>query len=297
MLDQQLLTPVALFIFNRPDLTIRTFTEIARARPRMLLLVADGPRPNIPGEAEQCAAARAVVGQVDWPCQLLTNFSDVNLGYKKRMASGLDWVFETVTEAIILEDDCVPHPTYFRFSEELLRRYRDDERIMHIAGSNYQFGQRRTLDSYYFSRYTIVGGWASWRRSWQHFDLEMKLWPWVRDNHLLKGVLHDDRVVEDWENRFQAVYTNQLGSIWDLQWWFACWIQNGLAIHPNVNLISNIGFDARATHIKDEDYPFANMPVEAMHFPLTHPLVVTTNAAADSFIQATAFTRWPQRKG
>src|SRR5512139_3287315 len=176
MSDWQLKTPVAFIIFNRPDTAERVFAEIAKARPPKLLVVADGPRANRSGEAEKCAATRAIIDRVDWDCEVLTNFSDTNLGCKNRVSSGIDWVFEQVPEAIILEDDCLPHPTFFRFCEELLERYRDDERIGMISGDNFQLGQKRTDASYYFSRYNHIWGWASWRRAWRHYDREASAW-------------------------------------------------------------------------------------------------------------------------
>src|SRR6185369_14461868 len=170
MADWALTTPVAFIIFNRPDTTEKVFAEIARARPPKLLVIADGPRAGRAGEADRCAATRAIIDRVDWDCKVLTNYSDVNLGCKNRVASGIDWVFEQVPEAIILEDDCLPDPTFFRFCEELLIRYREDERISQICGANFQFGRKRSNDSYYFSRYNHIWGWASWRRAWQHYD-------------------------------------------------------------------------------------------------------------------------------
>jgi hypothetical protein len=154
--DFQLKTPVAFLVFNRPESTIKVFEEIRRARPPRLLVAADGTRADRPGEAEKCAAVRAIIDTVDWPCEVLKNYSDVNLGCKVRVSSGLDWVFEQVEEAIILEDDCLPHPTFFRFCEELLERYRYDERVGIISGDNFLFGVRRTQDSYYFSRYAHI---------------------------------------------------------------------------------------------------------------------------------------------
>ena len=137
-------TPVAFLIFNRPETTARVLEEIARARPPKLLVVADGPRADRPGEADLCRAARAVLSRVDWPCEVLTNFSETNLGCRRRVSSGLDWVFEEVEEAIVLEDDCLPHPSFFPFCEELLERYRADERVMAVSGDNFQQGRRRT---------------------------------------------------------------------------------------------------------------------------------------------------------
>jgi hypothetical protein len=143
-------TPVGFIIFNRPDVTERVFGEIARAQPPQLLIVADGPRPERPGEAEKCAAARAIAERIDWPCDVLKNYSDVNLGCARRVSSGMIWIFEQVNEAIILEDDTLPDPTFFRFCEEMLEKYRDDERVMHISGDNWLLGEKQIAYSYFF---------------------------------------------------------------------------------------------------------------------------------------------------
>ena len=149
-------TPVAFFIFNRPDPTARVFAEIARARPAQLLVVADGSRADRVGEREACLAARSVIDRVNWPCEVLTNFAESNLGCKQRVSSGIDWVFEQVEEAIILEDDCLPHPSFFRFCGELLEKYREDERVMMISGNDFQRGKNATPYSYRFSRYANI---------------------------------------------------------------------------------------------------------------------------------------------
>ena len=120
MKNWQLNTPVAFLIFNRPHTTQRVFAEIAKARPPKLLVVADGPRNDRPGEAELCAQTRAIIDQVDWDCEVLTHYADKNMGCKKRIASGIDWVFTQVEEAIILEDDCLPEASFFQFCEENL---------------------------------------------------------------------------------------------------------------------------------------------------------------------------------
>jgi hypothetical protein len=147
MANYQLRTPVALLIFNRPDTTERVFKAIAQAQPLKLLVVADGPRDGRPGEATLCEQTRAVITQVDWPCQVITNFADNNMGCKLRVASGIDWIFEQVEEAIILEDDCLPDPSFFRFCDEMLERYRDNERVGMVSGGNLQFGQTRGTGS------------------------------------------------------------------------------------------------------------------------------------------------------
>ena len=186
MPDWQLKTPVAFIIFKRPQETERVFAEIRKVKPQKLLVVADEP-VQIDRGRPRLRSARAIIDRVDWDCEVLKNYADVNLGCRLRVSSGINWVFDTVEEAIIMEDDCLPHPTFFRFAEELLDRYRDDRRMMSISGQNVQFGRKRTDYSYYFSRYTHCWSWASWRRAWQHYDLDMKLWPEIRDGNFLAG--------------------------------------------------------------------------------------------------------------
>jgi hypothetical protein len=275
-------TPVAFFIFNRPDTTAQVFAEIAKAKPSKLFVIADGPRPDRPGEAEKCAAARAVIDRADWACEVHKNYSDVNLGCGRRVATGLDWVFEHVEAAIILEDDCLPHQIFFRFCKELLERYRDDERVMMIGGTNSLFGQRQSPYSYHFSRIGTTWGWATWRRAWRHYDIEMKLWPALRDTPLLPDILQFPEAVEYCRNVYDKAHAGvDHVNTWDHQWSFACWAQNGLVILPNTNLVSNLGFRQDATHTKNEKSNLAKIPVAEMKFPLHHPPYVVRDIEAD----------------
>lgn len=304
MSEFQLTTPVVFMIFNRPHTTQQVFNEIRKAKPATLLVIADGPRLSKEDDGEKCAAARNIVEQVDWECQVLKNYSDTNLGCKQRVASGLDWVFSMVEEAIILEDDCLPHPEFFRFCQELLAYYRDDKRIMTISGNNFQDGRRRTLDSYYFSRYAHVWGWATWRRTWECYHVDMKLWPEVRGGRWLFDILGSMRVdvkngqccfdaigsmkaIAFWHKIFDYTYAGNIDT-WDYQLLFASWLQNGLHILPNVNLVSNIGFGVDATHTKTVR-KCANMPVEEIGFPLHHPPFMIRDAAADDYTQTTHY--------
>ena len=288
MSNYQLKTPVAFIIFNRPDTTKRVFVEIAKARPPKLLVIADGPRANHPDDAEKCAAVRAIIDGVDWDCEVLTNYSDVNLGCKLRVSSGLDWVFDTVEEAIILEDDCLPHPTFFRFCEEMLEKYRDDERIAMISGDNFQFGRKRTEYSYYFSRYPHIWGWASWRRAWDNYDVDMKMWPEIRDGAWLEDLLGAKKSVWYWKYKFENVYQGKIDT-WDYQWTFACWIQSALTVLPNVNLVSNIGFDMKAVHTNVKD-KFVEMKIKPMRFPISHPDYILRDSKADFFVESKMFS-------
>lgn len=291
MNDFILTTPVAILVFNRPETTARVFAAVREARPSILLVVADGPRSGCPGEAARCAEVRRIVEQVDWPCQVLKNYSDINLGCGERPATGITWVFEQVEEAIILEDDCLPHPTFFRYCQELLERYRDDERIMHIAGNNLLVESKKGEYSYYFSLFPHCWGWASWRRAWRYFDFEMKLFPEVTAEGWLDCIFPEKKASKYWSKRFMEVFGHNKIHIWDYQWTFACWTCNGLSILPNVNLISNVGFGKEATHTKDVDSCYSLLPVTPMEFPLNHPPFVIRDALADAEAQKNVFRR------
>ncbi|HIK22925.1 MAG TPA: glycosyltransferase family 2 protein [Thermosynechococcus sp. M3746_W2019_013] len=288
MPDFHLTTPVAFIIFNRPDTTERVFAEIAKARPPKLLVVGDGPRVNRQDEAEKVAAARAVVERVDWECEVLTNFSETNLGCKQRVSSGINWVFSQVEEAIILEDDCLPDQTFFRFCQELLERYRHDQRIGMISGNNFQFGRRRNGDSYYFSKYTHIWGWATWRDRWVgSYDIAMSKWPRIRDEGWLVDMVGNASEARYWKNIFESVYRGEIDT-WDYQWTFANWVEGRLTILPATNLISNIGFGPNATHTRRTS-ELANMARVPMNFPLVHPVGVIRNNQADRFSNVKCF--------
>lgn len=288
MSEFQLKTPVAFIIFNRPDTTERVFAEIAKAKPPKLLVVADGARANRSGEAEKVAAARAIIDRVDWDCEVLTNFSEVNLGCKVRVSSGIDWVFEQVEEAIILEDDCLPDPTFFRFCEELLERYRDDERVGMISGDNFQFGRRYGDDSYYFSKYFHIWGWATWKDRWaESYDVTMAKWATVRDEGRLVDLVGEGRESKYWGEIFERVYRGGIDT-WDYQWVFANWVNGRLNIVPAVNLISNIGFGQNATHTTGAS-ELENLPITPIKFPIHHPIGVFKSLQADRFSEKKCF--------
>ena len=276
--------PVAFVIFNRPDLTAQVFERIRKARPRQLFLIADGPRT--PEDAEKCARAREIAQQVDWDCEVERNFSDTNLGCGRRPASGLDWVFSRVEQAIILEDDCVPAPSFFEFCESLLSRYRDDERVMHISGDSFQLGRVRTDCSYYFSKYTHSCGWATWRRAWKHYDYEIKGWEEFKRREALKTIFPDPFERAFWIKKCEPFYRGTRDDAWDYQWNCALWMRGGLSIFPAVNLVSNLGWRADGTHTR-ETSRWANLPTGEIN-EIVHPPAVAPNHEADAF----AFDEW-----
>lgn len=280
--------PAVLFlIFNRPDLVEQSFSRIREAKPAQLFVAADGPRANREGEAGLCNQARTIVEKVDWDCEVKTLFRDDNLGCRRAVSSAITWFFEHVEEGIILEDDCVADLSFFRFSAELLERYRDDERIMCVTGNNFQDGIPRGDASYYFSIYNHCWGWASWRRAWSLYDAELSALLELTDQQFLEG-FQRPLVAKYWSNCFHAVLKNEVDS-WAYVWTFSCWANSGLTAIPNVNLVKNIGFDERATHTTGGVSPLANMATHSVISPLEHPANVLRHQLADQWTEDTTF--------
>jgi hypothetical protein len=273
--------PIVFLIFNRPEQTAQTFAAIRAARPAQLLVVADGPRQVRIGEEELCRKTRSVVNGVDWPCEVLRNFSDANMGCGRRVSTGLDWAFAQVEEAIILEDDCLPDPGFFQYCAELLERYRTDERIMMISGDNFQNGAIRTPDSYYFSRLPHCWGWATWRRAWRHYDFAMRDWPQRRDARWIRAIAKNSVLARRWQQCFDDMMTGKIDT-WDYQWMYRMFARDGLSIVPEVNLVTNMGFGAAATHTLTADERHV-VPSRAIEFPLRHPVTVKPCDEADEF--------------
>lgn len=272
-------TPIALCVFNRPDLTKITFEQVAKRRPRKLFVYSDGAREGRPDEQARIEEARRIAESVDWDCELKTNYSDINLGCKVRMSSGISWVLEQVERVIVLEDDCVPAPSFFTYCESLLDRYENDERVMAISGNNFQ-SESRTSYSYYFSKYAHCWGWATWRRAWKKFDLAMPTWPEVKSTGVINMLTDSQEEADYFTEIFDAGHAGELKS-WAYPWFYSCLINNGLTCLPDVNLVSNIGFGEDATHTIQSS-PLANLPTGQLD-KLHHPPFVFRHQAADMY--------------
>jgi hypothetical protein len=269
--------PVGLVLFNRPDRTKRVFSEIARYRPPKLLLVADGPR--FPEERGACDEARSVASLVDWDCEVLTDFSDVNLGMKRREISGFDWIFTQCEEAIILEDDTLPSQSFFHFCASLLQRFRDEEGVMMVGGSNYTLTPRSSPYSYFFSRYLGTSGWATWRRAWREYDEEMTPWPSLRDGTWLEETIGAVSSPSKWRTLFDRTYSGEIAT-WDYQWAFAMWHKGAFSITPERNLVQNIGFGRGATNTAARRR-MGSFPAGEIEFPLRHPAALVWDRDLD----------------
>lgn len=246
--------PIAMFVFNRPDLTEEVFLKVAEARPETLLVVADGPRAGRSGEAERVAAVRAIFERVDWPCRVITHYSEANMGCRDRVSSGIDWVFSQVERAVILEDDCLPSPSFFAYCRDMLDLYQDDKRVFAISGTN--FADAGGDPGHYYSRFSLMWGWATWRDRWQYYRVSPtdvsavvdRTWPGQPKRQLF------------WKKTISRA--DQPGySTWDWQWILTLWRHDALAVRPTRNLIRNIGFGVDATHTHSPEAAAAKLPV------------------------------------
>ncbi len=243
-------TPILFIIFNRPETTQQVFTSIRNAQPTQLYIAADGPRENVSGEKELCKQARHIVSQIDWKCEVKTLFQEKNLGCKIAVSSAIDWFFKNVEEGIILEDDCLPDSSFFLFCEKMLEKYRGDKNIMHISGTNFQFGEKIGPFSYYFSHCPHVWGWATWKRSWVHYSPSMFQLDAFISSNKAAVLFKNKKVAHFWNSLFQHVKKKDVDT-WDVQWSYSVMNQAGISITPNINLVKNIGFGNNSTHTQD----------------------------------------------
>lgn len=275
-------TAVLFLVFNRPDTTRQVFEAIRQAKPPRLYVAADGPRTSREGESERVAQVRKIATEVDWPCEVNTLFREKNIGCKRAVSGGISWFFEHEEQGIILEDDCLPNHDFFSFCEELLNRYKSDDRVWVVTGNNFQNGMPRGDASYYFSRYNHVWGWASWRRAWMKADMEIKFWPAWKVSHQWQLFWGDATTRRYWESIFNRMHRAELDA-WGYQWTASVWYHGGLTATPNVNLVRNIGFGMDATHTTSADSPLARMTTNTLA-KITHPNVVQRSIDADRYV-------------
>lgn len=257
--NQSIDTPVIIFVYNRSDCVRQLMGVLQKVKPKILWVVTDGPKELI-GEREKCLdAIKEVNNAINWKLDLNWIKSDTNLGCRKRMSSGITEVFNHVEEAIFLEDDCIPSLSFFSYCEKMLNQYRDEEKVNSICGSNYQQGKiRAKAHGYYFSRFPAIWGWATWKRVWKSYDVEMSDWANRGTKEFLAQWLPDEVTQEAWRRNFNKTYSGKIDS-WDFQFVYTCWKNNSYAIIPDQNLVSNIGFREDATHTKKKN-SWSNMP-------------------------------------
>jgi hypothetical protein len=261
-------TPVALFVYNRPEYTAEVFSRITEIEPPRLFIVADGPRDQ--EDQRRTKAVREVVDDVSWTCCVERLYADKNLGLKRRFVTGLNHIFDVVDRAIILEDDTVPDPTFFQFCQTLLNRYSGDDRIMEITGRNQLGTWRADSQDYHFSYNGGIWGWATWSECWDAYDPEMELWddPTVRNR--IRDIMGSQWQFNHMHRVYQTAYEGR-NEAWSYPWTFARQLNSGLSVVPARNLVANIGFGEGATHTTDKRSPWAGTNVYSADFPLSPP--------------------------
>jgi hypothetical protein len=284
--------PVALIFFARPDTFSKVFAEVRKARPSKLFLIQDGPRQDREDDAFGIAACLKIIEDIDWECEVYKNLSEKNLGCGVRVSSGISWVFEHVDRALILEDDCIVKPQFFKFCAELLERYKDDERICMISGLNHFKEWDCGDDSYFFAKTGAIAAWATWKRAWAHFDLQLN---GIKDEYTVRLLRQNfthkraaKKRIKEWLSVYEKAKKGEQPSFWGMQWDFVKYSTNALAIVPRTNQSCNIGIGEKATFsgsgINFMPKKVANwffMDIGEINFPLKHPDIVMCDTEYD----------------
>lgn len=285
-------TPILVVAYKRPETTRQVMDVIYRLKPPKLYVSLNIPRPNADQqEIENCRIVESLFSNLPWDCDVVLNKWKEYRSAGASIGGAISWVFEHEETAIVLEDDCVPDQSFFRYCDEILEKYKDDERVMLVSGMNHNTVWDTGGYSYCFAKYGAIHGWATWRRAWQKVDLDLKLWEDPRTRQLIRGKLggwhyyYLNKVYARLANQSKNAYT------WDYQFDFARYVNNGLAIVPAGNLVTNVGYGVNATHTKNKNARTANLELVPMAFPLKHPPVVIEDTNYDRLVMSILFPK------
>lgn len=278
--------PVVIVFFNRLEPLKKLVARLAEVHPSRVYLIADGARRGRAGEADRVETCRAFMRKLPWQCEIRENFSPENLGCRKRVTSGLDWVFEQEDRAIILEDDCIPEPEFFPWVEEMLERYKTETKVLSVSGTNLRPELCTPTEDCTFSKYAMFWGWATWRRAWQKNDRDLSQFPNACQTHLLKRWLGRRRA--EWYWRYLLTHVK---SSWGYRWSFTHFVNEAYCVLPTVNLIDNIGMtDEQATHTSSNPYQLAKVEKDWCQ-PKSGPSQVEGNMKLDKWIDDHFYSR------
>ena len=276
-------TPILFLVFNRPDTTRQVFEIIKKIRPNKLYIASDGPRKEKINEENLVNEVRKIVLNIDWQCDVKILFRKNNLGCKIAVSNAISWFFNNEEMGIILEDDCLPDNSFFSFCQILLEKYKNHDEIMSICGSNINMDLTKG-SSFFFSKYPLMWGWATWSRAWNRYDVNMKNYPKFYENNGLKNLkMGGLPFISLWKENFDKTYNGEIDT-WDYQWIFCCWYHNGVTIAPNVNLVKNIGFSFEATHTKKKDSIRGDLQLCSMDTNLIYPNNIVIDYKTDVYI-------------
>lgn len=277
-MQEQYAVPVVVVVFNRVSMAEKMMVELKKIQPSKLFVISDGARKNVPGESERVEQVRSIFKKLSWPCEVFRNYADENMGCDLRVPSGLDWVFQYVDRAVILEDDCIPAEQFFIFAENMLEKYQNDLRVMMIAGSN-MAPAYPIVDCCSFTARTYTWGWATWKRAWDHYCPDDSEWKRI----IQQGIFRETYGVRTrYYVRKELEYYLKRGQCpWDYLWWISCMGARGLCAVPKVNLIKNEGFGEEATHTREKGSYSGEVGV--MEFPLQYPEYVKRDYGFDRY--------------
>lgn len=289
-------TPVLFLAFNRPDLFIQVSAAVAQAGAREVFVSIDGPRPGRPDDAARCAEVRALAEALGWATAVHLKAEPTNLGCGPAVSSAISWALNQRPEIIVIEDDCLPDPSFLLFCDELLERYRDDERVMQICGTHWgAAAERFASHSYAFTSFAPIWGWATWRRAWSLYDYALDSWPQIKASGRAEGMAVSKRFRRLLEQDWERVRAGQ--GTWDHQWQYSVLRQHGLSVCPARNLVKNIGFGGDGTQLQERDRIFSRLPLEQMDFPLKHPPEVLRSVGVESVFERVYWQKlgWPSQ--
>lgn len=280
---------VAIIVFNRPDVVRQLVARLADLRPKTLFVISDGARPHKSGEAELVDVVRKQIAGVSWPCEIFTDYAPENLGCRRRVVSGLNWVFAHVEEAIILEDDCLPTPSFMGYAAELLERFRDDSRIGSVCGSLSVPSIPPIDGDYFFSRYNLFTGWATWRRAWRLYDDDMLPVADGSVDDILAATFEQQRARWYWRYVLRRTHAGMIDS-WGYRWMLSCWANSMMAAFSRSTLVENVGFGDDATNTRGQAWYFRQR-IGELPAPLSHPRYVCRNATIDRMVEDARYSK------
>ena len=290
-------TPILLITWRRPQKTLEVIKQVRKIAPKKIYLACDGPIKNDKINQEKVFKTREILHkEINWDCEIKKSYSKVNLGCRLGVSNAISWFFQNEEKGIILEDDCVPHKDFLYFCSIMLDKYQNDSRIWCISANNNQGGQIHGNGSYYFGRYNHCWGWASWRRCWQFYDPYIKNWPKIKKEKVLNNIFAKKHEIQFWEKTFDNIYYRSIPDTWDYQWSYTCFLNSGLTIIPNINLVNNIGYDQEATHTI-KGLSFTNNKElnfeESGIFPIKDPQQIIRSKSADEKIECLIYSGYP----
>lgn len=288
--------PILLIVFNRPDKVQSLLSALAEIKPPVIYVAADGPRVGHPTDTTRSNATRALFTNLPWDCEVHTNFQTKNLGCKTGVSTAITWFFTQVESGIILEDDCIPAPSFISYASALLDKYKDDEKVMHINGTSFLENTPNLSDSYFFSKIPLVWGWATWRRAWNKYDINVTEIASLRGYLFKEEAFSKQAYAQFWVDLCKHIHFHNIDT-WDAQWVYTILHNKGIVTTPAYNLIHNIGFDADATHTTEISSTALQISKSwPKLLELAHPNSMVVKKSLDAILMQTAFVDTLKKK-